>query len=104
MDTGAEVTVISEEAYKNLEGTKFQTPSKTLYGPSHQKLEVVREFEGTLTKIFFSHKEHIFVVHHLRNNLLGLPSITAPQLIQRVDSVAKFEDLTSIIKQFPTVF
>ena len=62
------------------------------------------EFEGTLTNTFFSHKEHIFYVRHLSNNILGLPVITALQLIQRVDSVAKFEDLTSIIKQFPTVF
>ena len=65
---------------------------------------MVGEFEGTLTNNFSSHKEHIFVVRHLCNNLLGLPAITALQLIQRVDSVAKFEDLTSIIKQFPTVF
>ena len=103
LDTGAEVTVISEEVFKNLEGTKLQTPSKALYGPSHQKLDVVGEFEGTLTQNVNSHKENIFVVRHLRNNLLGLPAITALQLIQRVDSVAEFVDLTSITKQFPTV-
>ena len=59
VDTGAEVTVISEEAYKNLRGTKLQTPSKTLYGPSHQKLEVVGVFEGTLTKDRNEHDERL---------------------------------------------
>ena len=48
LDTGAEVT---EEVSKNLEVAKLQKPSKMLYSPSDQKLDVVGEFEGTVSVI-----------------------------------------------------
>ena len=51
MDTGAEVTVISESVYKTLTDTKLEKPSMNLYGPAHQLLpgSSFGQFTGTLT-------------------------------------------------------
>jgi hypothetical protein len=47
MDTGAEVTAISEEAYQHR--GELSKPVKVLYGPSHQPLPVVGIFSGSFT-------------------------------------------------------
>ena len=41
MDTGTEVTVISEKEYRTLEKTRLKKPSRVLYGPARQPLEVL---------------------------------------------------------------
>ena len=82
MDTGAKVTVISEREYRTLKKTKLGKPSRVLYGPAHQPLEVLGQFSERLT----SHSEDIFVVCDLHNNLLGLTAITGLHLIQRVNA------------------
>ena len=86
MDTGAEVTVISDEVYKSLSETRLEKPSRILYGPARQPLEVLGQFTGCLTHNKRSHREKVFVVRGLHNNLLGLPAITALQLIQRINA------------------
>jgi len=40
IDTGTQDTVTSEEVYYNLKRSKLEKPSKVLYGPAHQHLEV----------------------------------------------------------------
>ena len=82
LDTGAEVTVISEQTYAAIKKPRLFPPSKSLYGPSRQPLEVIGQFTGT-----FSHKgksilHPVFVVKKLKTNLLGLPAISSlPELI-----------------------
>jgi hypothetical protein len=49
MDTGAEVTAISEETYQQLDRCELSKPVKVLYGPSHQPLPVVGIFSGSFT-------------------------------------------------------
>ena len=83
MDTGAEVTVISEEAYRTLGTSELEKPSRILYGPARQPLEVLGQFRGNLRH---GDSENIFVVPGLHNNLLGLTAITALHLIQRVNA------------------
>ena len=46
LDTGAEVTAISDNTYRSLEEEILVKPTKTLYGPGHNPLEVL----GQLTK------------------------------------------------------
>ena len=77
IDTGADVTAISEEGYKKIKGKggKLVKPSKLLRGPSNQPLPVVDEFIGSLAYEGRSEKHQIFVVKGLKNNLLGLPAI-----------------------------
>ena len=38
LDTGAQVTAISEQTYKQLQVGGLKKPSKTLFGPTHQGL------------------------------------------------------------------
>ena len=102
MDTGAEVTVISEKEYRTLERTKLEKPSRVLYRPVRQPLEVLGQFSERLTYGEHSHSEDIFVVHDLHNNLLGLTAITGLHLIQRVN--ATHQGSADILKRFPKVF
>jgi len=66
LDTGAEVTVISEEVYHTLKRAKLENPSKVLYGPAQQRLEVVGQFAGSLKHGEHSYTGNIFVVRQLR--------------------------------------
>ncbi len=87
MDTGAEVTAISTATHQQLGKPTLHAPDKGQYGPSRRPLQVVGQFLGK-----FAHKgklshHQVFVVQGLKTNLLlGLPAITALQLISaRVD-------------------
>lgn len=86
LDTGAEVTAITKEAYKNLGDVKLQSPTKALYGPSCQSLKVLGQFTRMLTHQQHSSSQTIFVVCGLKTNLLGLPAITSLQLLHRVNA------------------
>ena len=102
MDTGAEVTVISEKVYHTLEKTKLGKPSRVLYGRARQPLEVLGQFSGRLVHREHSHLEDIFVVRDLHNNLLGLTAITGLHPIQRVS--ATYQGSADISERFPMVF
>ena len=110
LDTGAEVTAISEEAYRNIRKPHLTAPEKTLYGPSRQPLKTLGQFWGN-----FSHKgktvqQQVFVVDGLKTNLLGLPAISALGLAIRVDAtetdtpIATAEIPKDIMEQFPSLF
>ena len=45
---GGEVTTISEEEFQNLKDMSLEKPSKVLYGPAHQSLDVCGQFTATL--------------------------------------------------------
>ena len=101
IDTGAEVTGISEETFRQLGGASLQRPCKVLYGPARHTLDVLGQFMTTQRHEQRSSLQPVFVVRRLKNNLLGLLAIVALQLIHRVSSV-KTED--NIRKMFPKVF
>ena len=46
LDTGAEVTAMSEQSFKCLGEQKLSSPGKTLYGPSHQLLQEAGQLQG----------------------------------------------------------
>ena len=102
LDTGAEVTAVSEETYKRVYGKRLQRSMRVLYGPSYQSLQVLGQFRGRLTVKNLSRQETIFVVRGLKNNLLGLPALTALKLVQRVEST--YSSLADVKKEFPQVF
>ena len=102
LDTGAEVTAVSEETYKRVHGKRLQRSMRVLYGPSYQSLQVLGQFRGRLTVKNLSRQETIFVVRGLKNNLLGLPALTALKLVQRVEST--YSSLADVKKEFPQVF
>ena len=102
MDTGAEVTAISEESYKNLGKHQLTPPEKILYGPSRQPLQVIGQFIGEISYKGKSINHPVFVVAGLKTNLLGLPAITSLNLAARINNLDALKD--EVLDQFPSVF
>ena len=94
VDTGVEVTAISEETFRQLGGASLQRPRNVLYSPARHTQDVLGQFMTTSL-------QPVFVVRDLKNNLLGLPAIVALQLIHKVSSVKTEDDIR---KMFPKVF
>ena len=86
LDTGAKITAISEKSLAKMGKVILQTPSKALHGPTSQSLKVMGQFNGTLKHQELTSKQSIFIVKGLKSNLLGLPAITALQLLHRIDA------------------
>ena len=102
LDTGAEVTAVSEETYEKLGKPTLNAPGKMLYGPSRHPLRVLGQFHCDLSHKRKSTTQPVFVVEGLKSNLLGLPAIVALSLAARLDTVA---DLTTDFQaKFPKVF
>ena len=100
IDTGAEVTAISEKLYKSLRSPTLQKPCKILKGPGQHPLQVVGQFQEMLHHGQNSSLQNIYVIKDLKSNLLGLPAITALNLAVRLDNA-----YTSLIQDsFPSVF
>ena len=102
LDTGAEVTAISEESLGKLKNISLRKPAKLLYGPTCNALEVIGQFVATLKTDERVSKQSIFVVRGLKSNLLGLPAITALQLINWISATQI--DGASIQKKYPELF
>ena len=91
MDTGAEVTAVSESTLQTLGQLEVSMPDKKLCGPNGVPLDL----RGSLT-VTLSQKQHkcdqeIFV------NLLGLPAIKGFHLLSVLDNLEC--DPTTAIKQ-----
>ena len=102
LDTGAEATAISEYTHSALGKPSLSNPSKILYGPGEQQLNVLGQFEGTLQCKQRSCKHIIFVVKGLKTNLLGLPAIIELNLAARLDSTTDYDSLVQ--KKFQSIF
>ena len=104
IDTGAEVTVISEKDYQSLEGTNLELPVLKLYGPTRKALNTIGRTKLKLTKASTSKTttEYVYVVRNLKVNLLGLPAVTALGLIARVDSITP--DTLDPKARYPSLF
>lgn len=102
LDTGAEVTAVSEDVLQTIGRPTLRKPSKRLCGPDRKPLEVLGSFMADLSCKQQSCQQEIFVVRRLRNNLLGLPAITALQLLAQVEMIQ--DAASSIRKKFPQLF
>ena len=88
IDTGAEVTVIPASSYNPVKDGPLHSPTRTLYGPSQQKLKVKGQFTGNLKKGDIEVREEMYVVQGLRQPLVECPAIAALNLVTRIESVA----------------
>ena len=109
LDTGAEVTAISERMWQMLGKPQLQTPKKQLFGPASEPLQVLGHFSGLLSHKDKEARQNVFVVEGLKTNLLGLPSISALNLAVRVDSTStdppsEPETEQTVCRKFPKVF
>eukprot|EP00731_Ephydatia_muelleri_P015748 Em0009g172a len=102
LDTGAEVSAISDAAFKTLRGSKLKSPKKTLYGPARTPLKVIGQLEWELSHQGKTTNQPVYVVKDLKTNLLGLPAILALDLVARVEETV--ETLPHIVERYPTLF
>ena len=99
LDTGAEVTVISETAFANIKNTQLQRASRILLGPARQKLEVLGQFDGHFLCKGETCQQVAFVMKGLKTNLLGLPTIVALKLLGMINQCGKFSpNLAKLMK------
>ena len=87
VDTGAEVTAVSEDTWKSLRGTPSCRSPLILCGPDHKPLQVRGTASVTLSLKQKSCSHTVYVVNNLTNNLLGLPAIRALGLIQHKGTI-----------------
>jgi hypothetical protein len=72
IDSGADVTIITEGAYKNMTPRPIEKkPKKILFGAGHNLLRTICMFTANITWKNNLHKEDIYVVANQRENLLG---------------------------------
>ncbi|KAL5510819.1 hypothetical protein EMCRGX_G006423 [Ephydatia muelleri] len=103
IDTGAEVTAISDAAFRALKGLKLDRPKKMLYGPARTLLKVIGQFEGELFYRGKTTRQKVYVVNGLRTNLLGLPAILALKLVAKLEETVE-ASLHTIVEKYPTLF
>ena len=101
LDTGAEVDAISEATYNTMGCPRLCKPSRILYGPAKQPLEVLGVFSDTVKRSRHSTRRPIYVVKRLHTNLMSLKTITALKLVHRVDSSTTGTDSKAT---YPEVF
>ena len=102
LDTGAEVSAVTQATCQNL-GIHLSVPQKALYGPSQTPLKVIGQFQGKLECEGKETIQSVYVVAHLKRNLLGLPAIKALNLAVRVESMSNSPN-GSVIDKFPSLF
>ena len=101
IDTGAEVTAISEETFCLL-NSELNKPSKALQGPDRKPLSALGSVTVSLKHEDRHTTQEVFIIKGLNHNLLGLPAIEALQLGAMVHSV---QDETALVKEkFPLLF
>ena len=101
IDTGADVTAVSEEIFSKLQGVTLRKTNRSLHGPAKHKLTVCGQFTGTLTYNQSKTCQEIFVVQELEQALMGRPAIEALHLISRVNYV---DSLERFVKLYPDLF
>ena len=81
IDTGAEVSAISKDVFEAIGRPSLQKPTKILCGPDKTPLDVLGCATVQLSYKQLSIKHHMYVIQRLSNNLLGLPAITALNIL-----------------------
>ena len=74
-------------------GIHLSDSQKVLYGPSQTPLKIVGQFQGKLECKGKESIQSVYVVAHLKQNLLGLPAIKALNLAVRVESMSNSANL-----------
>ena len=101
IDTGAEVTVISEQEWKKIGRPPVSPVTIKLRCPDAHTLQVTGMFTVSLESDSRKVEGEIYVVRGLTKPLLGLPAIEHLHLLSRVTGVSKYIDPKV---QFPALF
>ena len=87
IDTGAEVSVISQKAHQDIGSPTLRPPEKTLRDPSNHRLVVKGQFTAKLKTEKKEVEQELYVVQDLHRHLLGRPAIKALDLAIRIAAV-----------------
>ena len=88
IDTGAEVTVITEDMLASLDCKDLlQKPNRVLCGPDGNRLQVVGQLDVKLTFKNQVTSQTIYVLRKLKQSLLGLPAIRELSVISQINEV-----------------
>ena len=86
VDTGAEVSVITEDTMNCLT-QETQSTTKRLITANKTPLDVKCEFTACLSFSNRSVEQTVYVVKGIQNNLLGLPAIKALEMLTKVEAI-----------------
>ena len=100
VDTGADVTIIPESAYRPNKDGKLEPASIPLNGPTGETLEVRGQFKAHLTRKGVESQQKIYVIWNLSRALLGRPVIRALNVAVLIEPVQG----DSVVEQFPELF
>ena len=97
------VSAVTEKTFNFIAPcTQLKKPSKVLQGPNRVPLDTLGSATVSLAHKDKSTTQEVFVIPQLTHNLLGLPAITALDLVTKVDAI---QSKTSVIQEkFPSLF
>ncbi len=105
IDTGADVTVISEDDYSEVAKSSNITLEKSdqvLDGAGGARLEVLGQFRATLVRGDKKSNQKVYVARKLHIALLGRPALEDMEIVRRVESVSA--DKNKYMQQYPELF
>ena len=102
LDTGAEVTAISEKALQSIGKPTLEKSTKQLCGPDKKPLDVLGSFTDDLFCKQQTSRQEVFVVQDLNSNLVGLTAIMALHILVKIESV--HDNGVVIKKKVPQLF
>ena len=98
-DTGAEVTVVSEEMWRSVGSPELTPPDRTLRGPDSRTIPTLGKFLGSFTHGTRQAEGDVYVVKKLTKSLLGRSAIQDLNLVNIIAAV----DL-SLRDKYPSLF
>ena len=103
IDTGAEVTVVTEKVWESLGQPQLELSDRTLRGPDNRAIPTLGKFTGTFTLGDRQVKSEAYVARGLTKSLLGRPAI---QLLELIKRIATIDETTGFSPrdEFPTLF
>ena len=101
IDTGADVSVISEDDFHlHFSGKTLRKFRSQLYGPGRMRIQVIGTFHCQLRYKDHAYECEIFVIKGPQIPLLGRPAIAALNIFQFIGSL----DVKGLEDQFPDIF
>lgn len=102
IDTGADVTVISEMTWKAVGGPELSAPDRTLRGPDSSIIATLGKFRGTFARGTRQAVGEVYVAKKLTKSLLGRPTIQDLDLLKTIAAVD--HNYPTPRERFPSLF
>jgi len=103
VDTGADITCVSDECIPKKNRSKLLKTDKIISGPDGKKIPVIGYLRVILVGRKLKAQSKIYVIHGLKKNLLGKPEILKLDLIRKVNNI-KDNNIRDIVSKYPEIF